>query len=375
MPHSNSKTNAQEGRAHILVVKIGTNTLVRQGAMDERYLQDLAAQVAALHAQHRHVVVVSSGAIRCGLNVLGRERAVRLPEKQAAAAIGQSLVMRAYRRAFAVHGLHVAQILLTREDLADRRRFLNARNTFHQLFKWNVVPIVNENDTVATEEIKFGENDTLAARTALVAESELVLLLSDVDGFYLPEATTPIPTIAAITPAIQAAAGGAGSAAGSGGMRTKLEAARIAMHSGIELVIADGRLPQVLLRIAQGEPLGTRFTVSRKLRGRKRWIAFGRRPQGTLLLQDKARPAIVERGSSVLPVGICGVEGTFEAGALVSIGDARGEFARGLSNYSALDLRRIAGLHSHELAGVLGQADYQEAVHRDNLVLMPEAGK
>ncbi len=358
-----------------LVVKIGTSTLLRGGALDEAYLADVARQVAALREDGWRTVVVTSGAVRLGLDTIGRAQAVRLAEKQAAAAIGQSLLMRAYRRAFAGCDLHVAQLLLTRADVADRRRFLNARHTTTQLFRWGVVPVVNENDTVATEEIRFGDNDSLAALTALVAEAELVLLLSDVDGFYLPGESAPLKRIERITPEIEAAAGGTGSrrgtggAGGIGGMRTKIEAARIATQAGIELVIAHGRETDVVRRVARGDSLGTRFAPRLVLRGRKRWIAHGRPPQGALLLHDRARVALLDKGSSLLPVGILGVEGEFAPGALVALRDSRGEYGRGLSNYSAADLRRIAGMHSSQIAPLLGRSALAEAIHRDNLTL------
>jgi len=270
----------------------------------------------------------------------------------------------------APHQLQVAQLLLTRADIGDRRRFLNARHTMAQLFRWDVVPIVNENDTVSTEEIKVGDNDTLAALTAFVAEAHLVILLSDVDGFYLPGQKKPVPRIERITQEIEDAAGGTGSRMGTGGMRTKVEAARSAMRAGIDLVIAHGRAEDVILKAVKNEEIGTRFAAHHTLRGKKRWIAYGRQPQGVLMLHPKARPALTEHGSSLLPVGIIDVQGNFGAGALVAIVDEHGEFARGLVNYSAEDLRSIAGLQSSKIAGVLGRADFTEAVHRDNLILL-----
>lgn len=353
-----------------LVVKIGTSTLIRGGVVDEDYLSGIARQVAQLQAEEWRVVIVTSGAIRVGLDTMKRGRAVRLAEKQAAAAVGQSLLMRAYRRAFAESETHVAQLLLTRADLADRRRFLNARHTAAQLFRWGVVPIVNENDTVSTDEIRVGDNDTLAALTALVAEADLILLLSDIEGFYLTEDKKTVPVIEAITPEIEAAAGGAGSIGGTGGMRTKIEAARIAIQAGIDLVIAHGRAENVILNVARDTGIGTRFLAQKSLRGRKSWIAHGRVPQGTIVLNDCARKALVEKGSSLLPIGIVGIEGDFGAGALVALRDSLGEYGRGVSNFSTEDLRRIAGKHSSEVSGILGRDSVIEAVHRDNLTIM-----
>lgn len=351
-----------------LVVKIGGSTLARDGEADENYLRELAAQVMQLREEGWNTVVVTSGAIRIGLHLIGRQSATRLPEKQAAAAIGQSLVMRAYRRAFSEYSLHVAQLLLTRADTENRRRFLNARRTFEQLFRWGVVPVVNENDTVATEEIRFGDNDTLAALAALVAEAQLVILLSDVDGFYESGASTHTARIEAITPEIEAAAGGAGTVGGTGGMTTKLQAARIATEAGIDLVIANGHEPNAILRLSRGEEIGTRFVAQRAMTSRKRWIAWGRRaPQGTLRLNDRARAALLG-GASLLPVGVERVEGEFAAGEMVALCDGGGEYGRGLVNFSAADLRRIAGLHSSQIAGVLGDGA-RVVVHRDNLAL------
>ena len=352
-----------------LVVKIGTSTLVRDGEICESFIADLARQIAVLRAENWRVAVVSSGAVRAGLDVIGREKANNLAEKQAAAAIGQSLLMRAYRVALAPHELHVAQILLTRADVADRRRFLNARHTFEQLFAWDVVPVVNENDSVSTEEIRVGDNDTLAALTALVAQADKVLLLSDVAGFYLPEKSAPENEIPEINEQIEAAAGGAGSIGGTGGMKTKLDAARIATDAGVELVIASGRAENIVVRVAREETIGTRFTAPRRLNARKSWITHGRAVEGTLILNPNARAALVERGASLLPIGIERVEGEFAAGALVRFRDEIGEIGRGLCSFSSTDLGLILGRKSSEIGTILGGAAATAAVHRDNLSL------
>jgi glutamate 5-kinase len=352
-----------------LVIKIGTSTLVRDGHLDEGFLTDLARQIAALRQEGWRTVIVTSGAVRVGLNVIGRPKAANLAEKQAAAAIGQSLLMRAYRRALAGVDLHIAQILLTRADTADRRRFLNARHTFEQLFAWNVVPVVNENDTVATEEIRVGDNDTLASLAALVCEADRVLLLSDVDGFYLPGGEKPVAQIPQITSEIEAAAGGAGTIGGTGGMRTKIEAARIATAAGIELVIASGREPDIALKVTRGQEFGTHFLAQSRLRSRKSWIAHGRRIEGTLHLNRSARAALVERGSSLLPVGIETVENEFASGALVLVRDEIGEIGRGLTRFSSEELRNLCGRKSGEIADILGRESAPEAIHRDDLSL------
>lgn len=354
-----------------LVLKIGTSTLVRSSSIDESFLRDLARQIATLRREGWQSVVVTSGAVRAGLNVLGRERAVNLAEKQAAAAIGQSLLMRAYRKALGKEELHVAQMLLTRADLGDRRRFLNARHTANQLFAWGVVPIINENDTVSTEEIRVGDNDTLAALSGLVVGADKVLLLSDVDGFYLPGKDAPELEIPFITSEIEAAAGGAGSIGGTGGMRTKLEAARISTRAGTELIIAAGRASDIVLRVARGEKIGTRFLVSSdgRLNARKSWLAHGRRVEGVLHLHPRARAALEERGSSLLPVGVEAIEGNFGSGALVSVRDQSGEIGRGVVRFSGEELRRIAGRKSGELAAILGREVAPEAIHRDEFSL------
>ncbi len=354
-----------------LILKIGTSTLVREGAVDEDFLRAVARQIALLRAEGWQVVVVSSGAVRAGLNVLGRERAANLAEKQAAAAVGQSLLMRAYESAFAGEGLVVAQMLLTRADLSERRRFLNARHTAEQLLLWGVVPVINENDSVSTEEIRVGDNDTLAALSGLVVGADLVLLLSDVDGFYLPGSAAPEEVIESITPAIEAAAGGAGSIGGTGGMKTKLDAARIATRAGAEMVIAQGRAPDIVLRVARGEAVGTRFLFSPegRLSARKSWLAHGRRVEGTLFLNPCARAALEERGSSLLPVGIERVQGEFGVGALVGVCDERGDIGRGVTRFSSDELRAIVGKKSGELSAILGREVAPEAIHRDEFSL------
>ncbi len=352
-----------------LVVKIGTSTVIQDGGANEVFLNDLARQVFELREHNWRTVIVTSGAVRFGLAVIGRARATGLAEKQAAAAIGQPLLMRSYRRAFEPFELPVAQLLLTRGDVADRRRFLNARHTMTQLFGWNIVPIVNENDTVATEEIRFGDNDTLASLAALVAPADKVLLLSDVDGFYLPQRQRPEALVERITPEIEAAAGGAGSIGGTGGMKTKIEAARIATQAGIDLHIAHGQEPNIVRRVALGDEVGTRFRGLKSGSERKQWIAHARVPSGTLWMKEDARAAIVGNGRSLLPVGIERVEGDFGSGALLSIRDARGEYGRGLSNFSSNELSRIAGRHSSQVNALLERPAPPEAVHRDNLSL------
>ncbi len=398
MPQS-SKTAAR------LVVKVGSSTLTDQaGRIDRAFIADLAADLAAQRAAGAEVLLVTSGAIRAGREHLAGAGAAyaqqreTLPYKQAAAAVGQGLLMHTYTEAFAWRNVSVAQVLLTREDLADRRRFLNARNTLRALSALGVVPIVNENDTVAVDEIRFGDNDTLAALTAVVAEADLLLILSDVEGLY-PEPpspdsalstldsrlstpasalmthdsrlTTPIPVVACIDEHIAAIAGDSTSGAGTGGMRTKVEAARIATSSGIRTVVARGRRPGVIADVVAERPVGTTFLPgSGRLRGRKRWIAAGSRPRGAVTVNRGASERLRAESVSLLAVGITDVTGDFGVGDLVEVRDESGRrFARGLTNYSAADIRLLQGLRSDQFEAALGHKTQDEVIHRDNLVV------
>lgn len=354
-----------------IVVKVGSTTLTQpDGRVDKEYVADLAEQLCGLHEQGHIVVLVSSGAIRSGRACLHVGEARTMPEKQAMAAVGQSVLMQTYSEAFARHHVRVAQVLLTRDDMSHRRRFLNARNTLAQLFRYGVVPIINENDTVVTEEIRFGDNDTLAARTSLLVDADLLILLSDVDGFYLPGAEAPVQIVRSLTPEMLAAARDSDSEAGTGGMVTKLDAARIAAQSGVSMVIAHGRRPHVVRDIVAGKLVGTLFPAEQRLTSRKRWIAFGPPVRGAIHVNEGCRISLVKRGRSLLPVGMTGVEGKFDRGDLVSIVDEEGnEFARGLVNYSAAEARQLIGKRTNRIAAVLGAKDFDEIVHRDNLVV------
>ena len=360
-----------------IVIKVGTSTLTRDGGPpDAVYIADLAAQVAAQIVLGSSVILVSSGAIRAGmvrLNLAGRPRSI--PQKQAASAVGQGLLMHMYAEAFTVHGLPVAQVLLTRDDLRDRARYLNARNTFSALLGHHVVPIVNENDTVAVEEIKFGDNDTLAALVASLTEADTLLLLSDVAGLYdrdpsqFPDANL-IPTVKTIDRAIEQRAGGVRSAVGTGGMATKIQAAKICANTGVRLVIADGRRPNVVADALQGL-CGTQFLPKpTQLRLRQRWIAYGLVPKGVVAVNDGAKQRLVEEGKSLLPAGVTHVSGHFRPGELVRLEDTHGQaFAQGFVNYSHDDLAKIMGRRTADIALILGLKSGDEVIHRDNLVL------
>lgn len=322
------------------------------------------------------VILVSSGAIRAGmarLQLAGRPRTI--PQKQAAAAVGQGLLMHTYAEAFDAHCLPVAQVLLTRDDLRDRARYLNARNTFAALLRSRAVPIVNENDTVAVDEIKFGDNDTLAALVASLVEADALLLLSDVDGLYdrdptaYPDARL-IPTVETIDRALEQRAGGARTSMGTGGMTTKLQAAKICVRTGVRMVIAHGRRANVVADAFAGH-CGTQFLPSsQRLRSRQRWIAYGVMPKGSVTVNEGARQRLVDEGKSLLPAGVTAVSGHFAAGELVRLLDASGHpFAQGFVNYGHHDVQKIMGRRTADIASLLGVKRADEIIHRDNLVL------
>jgi len=352
------------------VVKVGTSTLTGgTGVLDEAYIEDLVRDLARARTRGTEILLVTSGAITAGASRMGIGRPRTIPEKQAAAAVGQGLLMGLYIQAFARRGLAAAQVLLTREDLNSRQRYLNARNALFALLQNRAVPVINENDTVAVDEIRVGENDTLAALVAALVEADLLVLLSDVQGL-LDEGGQVIPEVPDIA-RVAHLAGGPGSAVGSGGMVTKLQAARIAARCGATTVITHGRRDGVICALLEGERLGTVFPPSEhRLRARKRWNAFGARPRGAIIINEGARRSLVEEGHSLLPAGIVAVEGRFQAGDLVRIEDEEGrELARGLTNYASQDLAAVRGLHTDEVANYLGACDFEEAVHRDNLVV------
>jgi glutamate 5-kinase len=364
-----------------IVVKIGSSTLTREGQLRPDKFSALARDIAGLIEGGRQVVVVSSGAIAVGAHRLGWGHAGEsVREKQAAAAVGQIGLIELYQRRFAKRGLHVGQVLLTRAGLDDRERFLNARHTMLELLRLGVVPIVNENDTIATEEIRFGDNDNLAATIVNAVDADLLVILTDVDGLYerAPEMDAPKPplirTVQKITPAIREAASGAGTRFGSGGMITKLEAATNAARSGAATILCNGRVRRVLERLVNGEQHGTLFEPGERLRSKKHWLAFTAKTRGRIVIDDGAARALADRGRSLLPAGILGVHGAFEIGDSVACVDASGlEIARGLVAYSAVDVARLVGLPTREIARVLGYSNGDEIIHRDELVLVRDS--
>jgi len=368
-----------------VVVKVGTSTLTGGGLVPDRvFINRLAAQVARERESGRQMVLVTSGAIRAGMAPLGlTERPRTIPEKQAAASVGQTALMSLYADIFANYGIAVGQVLLTRDDLRNRTRYVNARNTFEALLSRNALPIVNENDTVATDEIKVGDNDTLAALVTSLLNADALLLLSDVAGLYdknpsvFAEARL-IERVEVLTPEVLAAAGGSGSAAGTGGMRTKLAAAKIATESGAVLWIANGRRANVIADCLASVPgAGTYFApVTKPASARKRWLAFGSgEPKGAIVVNTCARRVLEEEGRSLLPVGIVGVRGRFAAGDAVAVCDEEGSvFARGLTEYGSEEVARVAGQTTAKMGVALGLPEgtrvRQEVIHRDQLVLV-----
>lgn len=358
-----------------IVVKVGTSTLTgSKENLDIDYMTDLVRQLCQVASEGHKVVLVTSGAIRSGITALNLKPMLSLAEKQAAAAVGQSLLMHTYRELFAKYGYHVGQVLLTRNDVEDRGRFRNARQTFQQLLRWSVIPIVNENDTVSTEEIQFGDNDMLAALTALVTDADMVILLSDVEGFFIkPPKGKPylVHEIREINETIWQSAGKSGKF-GTGGMVSKLQAAEVLMNCGILTVLTNGRTQDVVPRIVNGEQIGTKFIPKRQLPARKRWLAFVPRVKGQIVVNEGAKQSVAD-GKSLLPAGVLGVAGEFESGDVVALVDGAGSlFAKGITNYSADEIKKVAGLHSDKVAKILGVGRKSEVVHHDNLVILSE---
>ena len=360
-------------------MKIGSRVLTREDdLLDPAFMHDLAAQVAELRQQGREVVIVTSGAIACGRGELGLlERPRTIPQKQAAAAIGQTRLMRAYEDAFADNGLKTAQVLLTRTDLAERTRFLNARATLETLLDCTVIPVINENDTVAVDEIKFGDNDNLSALVTNLIDANLLVILSDIDGFYDADPRSNpgaclVPLVKAVTREIELAAGGSGSTVGTGGMATKVAAAKKAGKSGVATLIINGKQPGILCRAMAGDEVGTLFLpAGERLTSRKHWIAFTLRPKGRIMVDEGARKVLVRHGRSLLPSGIVRLEGEFDRGDCVRVcGPDGAEFARGLSAYSHHETGKIIGHKSDEIEMILGYKYGDEIIHRDNLVVL-----
>ena len=364
--------------ARRIVVKVGSALVTNEGrGLDPVAIDRWGAQLARLRRLGKEVVMVSSGAIAEGVKRLGWPRRPReIHELQAAAAVGQMGLAQVYESCFRAHGLPTAQVLLTHEDLADRTRYLNARSTLLTLLRLGVVPIINENDTVVTDEIKVGDNDTLGALVTNLIDADALVILTDQQGLYTADprkdpAATLLPRVVAGDPELEGIAGGAGSSIGKGGMITKVLAAKRAAYGGASTVVCSGREPDVLARLAAGEPVGTEFVAqTQRLAARKQWLADHLQLRGAVRVDAGALRALRDDGKSLLPIGVVEVVGEFERGEAVAVLDADGrEIGRGLINYGASDARRIARRASSEIEAVLGFVEEPELIHRDNLVL------
>ncbi len=365
--------------AHTVVIKVGTNVLTGpDGTLDGERIQSLADQVQRIRRAGKKVALVSSGAVGAGIGRLGLgKRPTGLRQLQACAAVGQGFLMRAYEECLAPHGARTAQILLTASDFDSRHRYLNVRNTIVTLFEWDCLPIINENDTVSVAEIRFGDNDHLAAMVTNLLQAPLLILLTVVDGLYASDPRSDpnaalLGTVPFIDRGVTDMAGSSRSTLGTGGMRSKLRAARLATAAGESVIMANGTRPGILDTLFAAEPVGTLFLPhGGAVPAWKRWLGYTARPRGQLVVDDGARQAVQHRGRSLLPIGVIGVRGSFSKGDVVGLCGPDGvEFARGLTNYSAADASRICGMRTEQIGAVLGKVPYEEIIHRDNLVVI-----
>jgi glutamate 5-kinase len=365
-------------RVRRVVVKVGSSTLSGSSGIKSESIATIAWRLSTLHTTGKEVVLVTSGAVSAGMSRLGLQgRPKTIPAKQAAAAVGQIALMALYEEYFSAHGLHVAQILLTHDDLGNRKRYLNAKHTMRTLLEAKVIPIVNENDTVAVEEIQLGDNDNLSAQVAVLIEADLLVILSDVAGLYdkdprAHQDATLLPLVHRFDNALLASGGEAGPL-GRGGMASKLQAAHKAALSGIPTIIADGRNENILVQVFDANiETGTLFLpVADRLASRKHWIAYTLKPAGALVVDAGARTAILEQGRSLLPPGVRAVRGVFEEGECVAcLDDAGREFARGLVNYSSEAIEHIKGARTSQIEQILGYKVSNEVIHRDDLALL-----
>ena len=365
--------------AETIVIKVGTNVLTQaDGTLEPNQVHSLADQIFRLKQAGKKVALVSSGAIGAGMGRLGlKQRPTDLRHLQACAAVGQSFLMRAYEDSLARYGIPTAQILLTAGDFDNRTRYLNVRNTILTLFESNCLPIINENDTISVAEIRFGDNDTLAALVTNLIQAPLLILLTVVDGLYSADPNTDptaslVHTVKQINKDVLEKAGVTKSSLGSGGMKSKLKAARLATMAGESVIMANGSIPGVLDSIFAGDLIGTLFLAAEQnMTAWKRWLGWAARPQGKIILDAGALVALCSKGKSLLPIGVASVSGTFHKGAVVSLCNLEGEeYGRGLSNYSASDIAKIAGKKSDKIIELLGILPYEEVIHRDNLVIV-----
>ena len=366
--------------ARRVVVKVGSNVLTEDHGLNLKAIRSISRQICRLIDGGIEIILVSSGAMASGIRKVGlNKRPDEIPKRQAIAAVGQAGLIMEYEKAFARYHKKVAQILLTGDDLNNRKRYLNARNTLCMLLSWQVVPIINENDTVMVEEIQFGDNDNLAAMITLLMDADILVNLTDIDGLYTKDPRTSsdtdfIPLVSTIGEDIKKIAGDIPGALGTGGMLSKINAAKKVTAAGIPMVIANGLRPDVLKKLFSGRDVGTFFTPKKKkLKSRKCWIAFTLKPKGVIRIDDGAAEAILSRGKSLLPSGIVGVEGEFSIGAPVEFRKTDDEtLGTGLVNYSSTDIRKIMGLKSSQIKNRLGHKPYDDVIHRDNLAVTAE---
>ena len=362
-----------------IVIKIGSRVLASSArGLNSRRMMSIVKEIATLRQEGYEIVIVSSGAIVAGMKELGlSSKPKSIPLKQAAAAIGQSRLIQMYERSFSRFGIKAAQILLTRDDITDRRRFLNARNTLITLLSYGVVPVINENDTVAIDEIKFGDNDLLSGLVTNVIDADLLIILSDIEGLFTEDPSVHpvaklIPLVDDINKDIEASAGDSRTIEGTGGMASKVQAAKKVSGYGIPAIIMNGKRTGLLIRAMKGCNVGTIFLPKKsRLTSRKHWIAYALPASGHLILDNGAKDALLSRGRSLLPSGIMDIKGHFEAGDAITCEDEQGKaFAKGLTNYSAREIEKIKGKKTGDIAAILGYKDYDEVIHRDNLVIL-----
>ena len=366
--------------ARRVVVKVGSNVLTEDHGLNLKAIRSISRQICRLIDGGIEIILISSGAMASGIRKVGLDkRPDEIPKRQAIAAVGQAGLIMEYEKAFARYHKKVAQILLTGDDLNNRKRYLNARNTLCMLLSWQVVPIINENDTVMIEEIQFGDNDNLAAMITLLMDADILVNLTDIDGLYTKDPRTNsdadfIPMVSTIGEDIKKIAGDIPGALGTGGMLSKINAAKKVTTAGVPMVIANGGRPDVLKKLFSGKDVGTFFTPKKKkLKSRKCWIAFTLKPKGVIRIDDGAAAAILNRGKSLLPSGIVGVEGEFSVGAPVEFRKTDDEtLGTGLVNYSSTDIRKIMGLKSSQIKNCLGHKPYDDVIHRDNLAVTAE---
>ena len=362
------------GEVKRVVIKVGTTTLTHEtGLLNLERIEILVRQIANLHNNGYEVMLVTSGAIGAGMGKLNlKNRPKTLPEKQAVAAVGQVALIHLYQKIFAEYGKNVGQLLLTASDINERSRYLNGRNTCFALFNVGVIPIINENDAIAVEEIKVGDNDTLSAFVATLVDADLLIILSDIDGLYdsnpkeNPNAKL-LPLITTLNEEIKAMAGDSNSKFGTGGMATKIKAAEIALNSGVNMVIAQGDKPENLIRIVRGEDIGTLFVKNKKSRAKKHWLQYSSKKHGKIVVDEGAAVAI-SKHKSLLPSGIRAIEGEFQKGDVITVvNEEKNVLASGIVNYSSKECDIIKGKHSKEIEKLLGYNDYDEVVHIDNM--------